>query len=59
MTPSYANQVLTNTASALYIAAQSPTVELLNADLDELAVYNQALSAATVLDHYKAGAGTG
>jgi hypothetical protein len=50
---------MVNTAAALYFASKGGTAEFLPAQLDELAIYNQALSAATVLDHYKAGAGTG
>jgi hypothetical protein len=53
------NQTLVNTTSALFFGAKSGTAGFLKAAIDEFAVYNQALSLATVLDHYKAGSGTG
>jgi hypothetical protein len=53
------NQTLINTTSALFLGAKSGTAGFLGATIDEFAVYNQALSLATVLDHYKAGSGTG
>jgi Concanavalin A-like lectin/glucanases superfamily len=59
VTGTITDYTMTNTATALYIASKNGSSEFLNARLDELAVYNQVLSAATVLDHYKAGAGTG
>lgn len=60
VTGAVTNQTLTNTTTALYFAANGTgTGEFLNARLDEIAVYNQVLPAATVLDHYKAGVGTG
>lgn len=60
VTGAVANQTLTNTTTALYFAANGTgTGEFLNARLDEIAVYNQVLPAATVLDHYAAGVGTG
>jgi Concanavalin A-like lectin/glucanases superfamily len=58
-TSAVANQTLANTGTALYFAAKNGTSEFLSADLDELAIYNQVLPVATVLDHYRAGAGTG
>jgi len=56
---SYTNQTLSNTFSTLYIATLNGTTHFLNAELDELATYNSVLSAATILDHYKVGTGTG
>jgi hypothetical protein len=53
------NQSLVNTTSALFFGAKSGTAGFLKGTIDEFAVYNQALSLATVLDHYKAGSGTG
>jgi hypothetical protein len=53
------NQTLINTTSALFLGAKNGTAGFLVATVDEFAVYNQALSLATVLDHYKAGSGTG
>jgi hypothetical protein len=56
------NQTLGDTATALYLATKDGTAvsgEFLKARLDEVAIYSQALPAATVLDHYKVGTGTG
>jgi hypothetical protein len=53
------NQTLVNTTSALILGAKNGTSEFLAATIDEFAVYNAALPVATVLDHHKAGAGTG
>jgi hypothetical protein len=58
-TSTVSNQTLVNTTSALTLGAKNGTSEFLAATIDEFAIYNQALSAATVLDHYRAGAGTG
>jgi hypothetical protein len=59
VTGTVTDQTLSNTATALFIAAKSGTSEFLNATLDELAIYNAELPVATVLDHYNAGKGTG
>jgi uncharacterized repeat protein (TIGR01451 family) len=53
------NLTLVNTTAALILGAKNGTSEFLAATIDEFAVYNAVLSGATVLDHYKAGAGTG
>jgi hypothetical protein len=44
--------------SNLFIGAYG-TGGFFNGQIDEVALYNSALSAATVLDHYRAGTGTG
>ncbi len=59
VTGTLTNQTLANTTAALFIASRGGTSEFLNATLDELAIYNTELSAATVQDHYNAGKGTG
>jgi hypothetical protein len=53
------NLTMINTASTLILGAKNGTSEFLAATIDEFAVYNAVLSGATVLDHYKAGLGTG
>jgi hypothetical protein len=53
------DQTMINTTSALFLGAKGGTVGFLGATIDEFAVYNQVLPIATVLDHYKAGSGTG
>jgi hypothetical protein len=53
------NQTLINTTSALILGAKGGTSGFLAATIDEFAVYKQALSQATVQDHYNAGKGTG
>ena len=58
-TSTVTNQTLVNTTSALIFGAKNGTSEFLAASIDEFAVYNQVLSAPTVLDHYRAGAGSG
>jgi hypothetical protein len=52
------DQVLADTTTALAIG-KGASAEWLNATIDEFAVYNAALPAPTVLDHYKAGIGAG
>jgi hypothetical protein len=60
VTPAITNRTLQNTTSALYFARKYEwNAEYLNGRLDEVAVYNQALSLATAQDHYNAGKGTG
>ncbi len=59
VTGTVTNQVLGNTATALFLASKSGTSEFLNATLDEVALYNSALSLATVQEHFNAGRGTG
>jgi hypothetical protein len=58
-TGTVSNSTLGNSSNALIIGAKAGTSEFLGAAIDEFAVYSTALSVATVLDHYKAGAGTG
>lgn len=55
------NSTLVNTTAALLFGVVNPASGggYFAGSIDEFAVYNTALSAATVLDHYKAGAGTG
>jgi uncharacterized repeat protein (TIGR01451 family) len=53
------NHTLVNTTSALILGAKNGTSEFLAAAIDEFAVYNAVLPVATVLDHHKAGTGTG
>ena len=50
---------LTDTASLVLGAGKSPPNEKLTGTLDDVALYTTALPAATVLDHYEAGRGTG
>jgi hypothetical protein len=50
---------MANTAAALILGSKNGTSEFLAATIDEFAVYNAVLPAATVLDHNKAGTGTG
>jgi hypothetical protein len=52
------NQTLVNTASALILGAKGGTSEFLAAIIDEAAIYNTVLSAATVADHYQSGKGS-
>ena len=53
-------RALTDVSPApLRFGAYDGVSNYLPASIDEFAVYNAALSAATVLDHYKAGIGTG
>jgi concanavalin A-like lectin/glucanase superfamily protein len=58
-TGTVSNSTLGNSSSALILGAKAGTSEFLGATIDEFALYNTALTAATVLDHYKAGTGTG
>jgi uncharacterized repeat protein (TIGR01451 family) len=53
------NHTLINTTAALILGAKNGTSEFLAATIDEFAVYNAVLPVATVLDHHKAGSGTG
>ena len=55
------NSTMVNTTAALLFGVVNPASGggYFAGAMDEFAVYNTALSAATVLDHYKAGAGTG
>jgi hypothetical protein len=56
----FTSQVLANNATALIVGAVNPgTAGRLRGTIDEFAVYNTVLPVATVLDHQKAGAGTG
>jgi concanavalin A-like lectin/glucanase superfamily protein len=55
VTGTVTDQTLVNTVDALQISG-SPRFA---GSIDEVAVYNSVLSAAAVLDHYKAGTGTG
>ncbi len=50
---------LIDSAAALQVGANATLTGFLDATVDELAIYDQALSAATVLDHLRAGRGTG
>ncbi|MGI9099881.1 MAG: LamG-like jellyroll fold domain-containing protein [Solirubrobacteraceae bacterium] len=61
VTGTVTNQTLVNTTTALLFGVVNPWSSggYLAGTIDEFALYNAALSAATVLDHYKAGAGTG
>ena len=61
VTGTVTNQTLVSTATALLFGVVNPSSSggNLAGTIDEFAFYNTALSAATVLDHYKAGAGTG
>jgi uncharacterized repeat protein (TIGR01451 family) len=53
------NQTLVDTTAALILGAKNGTSEFLAATIDEFAVYNSVLGLPTVLDHYRAGTGTG
>jgi uncharacterized repeat protein (TIGR01451 family) len=53
------DQTLADTATALILGSKAGTSEFLAASIDEFAIYNSVLSGTAVLDHYKAGAGTG
>ena len=61
VTGTVTNQTLVNTTTALLFGVVNPSSSggYFAGTIDEFALYNAALSAATVLDHYKAGAGTG
>jgi hypothetical protein len=61
VTGTVTNQVFVSTTAALLFGVVNPFSGggYLAGAIDEFALYNVALSAATVLDHYKAGAGTG
>ncbi len=61
VTGTVTNSTLVNTTGALLFGVVNPITAggYFAGAIDEFAVYNTALSAATVLDHYKAGAGTG
>jgi len=56
VTGTVSNQTLTNTASVLRFSGTSAT-ERLNGYADEIAVYNQVLSATTIGYHYAVGTG--
>lgn len=53
-----ADATATNNTTALVIGGTPFATQLLSGSVDEVAVYNVALSAATALAHYNAGAGT-
>ena len=54
------SQTLANTASALVLGAVNPaTGGRLRGTIDEFALYSDVLTQPQVMDHYKAGAGTG
>jgi len=54
------NRTLINTGMPLMLGRNANTAaEYLRGWLDEAAIYNRALTAAQVLDHYRAGTGTG
>jgi hypothetical protein len=61
VTGTVTNSTLVSTTTALLFGVVNPSSAggYLAGAIDEFAFYNTALSAATVLDHYKAGAGTG
>lgn len=50
------SQVVVNTDTTFYIGGWEGTAETWNDKIDEVALYNTALSAARVLAHYNAGA---
>jgi hypothetical protein len=50
---------LTDTATALFIGGQPAGVTPLGGTLDEVAVYRSELTPAQILDHRRAGSGTG
>jgi hypothetical protein len=50
-----AAQSIGNAAHALYVAARSGPSNYLAADIDELALYDEKLTGATVLAHAQAG----
>jgi hypothetical protein len=55
VTGTVTDQTLVNTVDALEISGNPRFTGY----IDEVAIYNSALSAVTVLDHYRAGTGTG
>ena len=59
VTGAISNSTLATTTSALYLGAKNGSSEFLAGLIDEFAIYNRVLTAAEVLDHYRAGTGTG
>jgi hypothetical protein len=49
---------LANTTSPLVIGSKAGTTDFLNGVQDEIAIYNNVLSAQTVADHYHIGVGS-
>jgi hypothetical protein len=47
------NETVGNNVAALIIGSESPTEEFFKGTLDEVAIYNVALSGAQALDHYQ------
>jgi hypothetical protein len=58
VTGAVTDQTLTNNSSALTIGSTGGTADFLNGVQDDVAVYNVALSASTVANHYHIGHGS-
>ena len=52
-------QIIQNTAFPLFFSANSPAGGAIAGDIDEFAVYDEALTAAEVADHFSAAGGGG
>jgi hypothetical protein len=57
VTGTVANKTTADSSTALYIGSKNGSTEALNGVVDEVALYNQAISATSVGEHYRLGKG--